>query len=161
MQRVEQSKKRNYAAIAAVDRIFIFCVYAATVLFVVIVAGLFLELVRGSWPSIAAFGAKFLWTSKWDPVNETFGALPLIYGTIVSSLIAIVLAGVVGILAAAYLAEFAPSWLARPLSFVIELLAAVPSVVFGLWGLFVLAPFVRTTLGPFLQHTLGFLPIFS
>jgi phosphate transport system permease protein len=117
--------------------------------------------VRGSWPSLHAFGLKFLWTSEWNPVTNQFGALPLIYGTLVSSLVAIVLAGAVGILAATYLAEFAPRWLARPLGFVIELLAAVPSVVFGLWGLFVLAPVVRTIIGPALQKYLGFLPIFQ
>jgi phosphate transport system permease protein len=155
------SKGRNYSAIAAMDRLFFVAIYAAVGLFVLLVALLFASLVKGSWPSLVRFGAAFLWTSQWNPVTETFGALPLIYGTVVSSLLAIVLAGVVGVLAAAYLAEFAPRWLARPLSFVIELLAAVPSVVFGLWGLFVLAPFVRTELGPFLQKTFGFLPIFS
>ena len=154
-------KQRNYAAIAATDRVFLVVINVAVGVFVLLVVGLFLELLIGSWPSIHAFGAKFLWTSQWNPVTQQFGALPLIYGTIVSSAIAIVLAGVVGILAAAYLAEFAPSWLARPLGFVIELLAAVPSVVFGLWGLFVLAPFVRNVLGPALQHALGFLPIFQ
>ena len=155
------SKARNYAAIAAADRVFLLVVYAAAAVFVLLVAMLFIELVHGSWPSIQAFKFKFLWTSQWNPVTGQFGALPLIYGTVVSSLIAIVLAGLVGILAAAYLAEFAPPWIARPLGFVIELLAAVPSVVFGLWGLFVLAPFVRNALGPFLQKTLGFLPIFQ
>jgi len=159
VQRV--TKGRNYAAIAALDRLFLIAIYAAAALFVLLVAMLFASLVKGAWPSLVKFGAAFLWTSQWNPVTEQFGALPLIFGTLVSSFIAIVLAGVVGILAAAYLAEFAPSWLARPLSFVIELLAAVPSVVFGLWGLFVLAPFVRNDLGPFLQKTLGFLPIFS
>ncbi|HZY98729.1 MAG TPA: phosphate ABC transporter permease subunit PstC [Candidatus Baltobacteraceae bacterium] len=159
MQRV--TKGRNYAAIAALDRLFLIAIYAAAALFVLLVIMLFGSLVKGAWPSLLKFGAAFLWTSQWNPVTEQFGALPLIFGTLVSSFIAIVLAGVVGILAAAYLAEFAPSWLARPLSFVIELLAAVPSVVFGLWGLFVLAPFVRNDLGPFLQKTLGFLPIFS
>lgn len=161
---VEQASKprrqRNYGAIAAIDRIFLFVVYAAAAVFVFLVAMLFVELVKGSWPSLQAFGAKFLWTSEWNPVTNQFGALPMIYGTVVSSLIAIVLAGFVGILAAAYLAEFAPRWLARPLGFVIELLAAVPSVVFGLWGLFVLSPVVRNALAPFLQHVLGFLPIF-
>lgn len=143
------------------DRLFLVAVYAAVIVFVLVVAGLFIELLHGSWPSIQAFGARFLWTSQWNPVTSQFGALPLIFGTVVSSLIAILLAGTVGILAAAYLAEFAPQWLGRPLSFLIELLAAVPSVVFGLWGLFVLAPFVRTALAPFLQKTLGFLPIFA
>lgn len=159
MQRV--SKGRNYGTIAAMDRLFLIAIYAAVGLFVLLVTLLFASLVKGSWPSLVKFGAAFLWTSQWNPVTSQFGALPLIFGTVVSSLIAIILAGVVGILAAAYLAEFAPAWLARPLSFVIELLAAVPSVVFGLWGLFVLAPFVRGDLGPFLQKTLGFIPIFS
>jgi phosphate transport system permease protein len=153
-------KRRNYASVAAADRIFLFVVYAAAGLFVLLVALLFASLVHGSWSSILAFGPKFLWTSQWNPVTKQFGALPLLYGTIVSSFIAIVLAGFVGVLAAAYLAEFAPRWLARPLGFLIELLAAVPSVVFGLWGLFVLAPIVRLQIGPFLQHALGFLPIF-
>lgn len=158
---LRRPKQRNYAAIAATDRIFLLVVNAAVGLFVLLVVLLFAMLVRGSWPSIAAFGPKFLWTSQWNPVTQQFGALPLIYGTVVSSAIAILLAGAVGILAAAYLAEFAPGWLARPLGFVIELLAAVPSVVFGLWGLFVLAPFVRNFLGPILQKTFGFLPIFQ
>ncbi len=94
----------------------------------------------GSWPSIVAFGPSFIWKSAWDPVTSKFGALPMIYGTVVTSLIAIVLAAFVGIMAAVFLADFAPRWLAAPLSFMIELLAAVPSVVYGLWGLFVLAP---------------------
>ena len=160
-QRPTVRKQRNYAFIAAVDQGFLFVVYAAAVLFVLLVAMLFVELVKGSWPSLQTFGARFLWTSHWNPVTNEFGALPLIFGTVVSSLIAIVLAGFIGIFAAAYLAEFAPGWLSRPLGFVIELLAAVPSVVFGLWGLFVLAPLVRDDIGPFLQHVLGFLPIFG
>jgi phosphate transport system permease protein len=155
------AKQRNYAALAAGDRAFLLVVRAAVGLFVLLVAMLFVELVRGSWPSIHEFRFKFLWTSEWNPVTQQFGALPLIFGTIVTSLIAILLAGIVGVLAAAYLAEFAPRWVARPLGFVIELLAAVPSVVFGLWGLFVLAPFVRSDLGPVLQKTLGFLPLFQ
>ncbi|MGH8324907.1 MAG: phosphate ABC transporter permease subunit PstC, partial [Steroidobacteraceae bacterium] len=97
----------------------------------------------------------------WDPVASKFGALPFIYGTIVSSTIAIVMAGLVGVFAAIYLAEFSPDWISTPLGFLIELLAAVPSVVYGLWGLFVLAPIVRSVLGPFLERWLGFLPFFT
>lgn len=130
-------------------------------LFLLVVAGIFLELLAGSWPSIRAFGLSFLWTSAWDPVAGKFGALPFIYGTLVSSLVAIALAAGVGLLAAIYLAEFAPGWLGAPLGLLIELLAAVPSVVYGLWGLFVLSPIVRSQIGPFLQATLGFLPLFS
>lgn len=143
------------------DHVFMWSIYAASAIFGFIVLGLLAELVRGSLPSIHAFGLRFLWTSQWNPVTTQFGALPLIYGTVVSSLIAILLAGVVGILAAAFLADFAPRRIAQPLSFMIELLAAVPSVVYGLWGLFVLAPFLRNVIDPFLQSKFGFLPIFS
>lgn len=146
---------------ALADRAFRISLLGATLVFVAIIAGLFMELVRGSWESIVAFGPRFLWSSEWNPVTNHFGALPFIFGTVVSSAIAIVVAGVVGISAAVFLAEFAPRAVARPISFLIELLAAVPSVVFGLWGLFVLAPFLGSTIDPFLQRYLGWLPLFS
>lgn len=143
------------------DRIFMHTLYTAVGIFALVVLGLLEELIRGSWQSITTFGFHFLVTSSWNPVTSKFGALPMIYGTVVSSVLAIILAGFVGIFAAAYLADFAPRFLAVPLSFMIELLAAVPSVVFGLWGLFVLAPFLRTYVDPLLQARLGILPIFS
>jgi len=143
------------------DRWFMAGVYGATGLFVAIVAGLFVELYAGSSSSIRAFGFNFLTSSHWNPVTNQFGALPMIYGTVVSSLIAIVLAGFVGVFGAAYLVEFAPRAVARPLAFLIELLAAVPSVIFGLWGLFILAPVLRAYVEPFLQAKFGFLPIFQ
>ena len=144
-----------------IDRIFVAVLLGAALVFLAIIAGLAAELVNGSLLSLRTFGVAFLWTSQWNPITSKFGALPLIYGTIVSSLIAIVLAGLFGIFAAIFLADFAPGFLARPLSFMIELLAAVPSVVFGLWGLFVLAPAMRTTIDPALQRVFGFLPLFS
>jgi phosphate transport system permease protein len=143
------------------DRIFAGTVRASTAIFVAIVAGLFVMLVLGSWPAIQTFGLRFLATSEWNPVTGQFGALPMIYGTVVSSAIGIALAGAVGILGAAFLADFAPLLIARPLSFLIELLAAVPSVVFGLWGLFILSPFLRDQIDPVLQSKLGFVPLFS
>jgi phosphate transport system permease protein len=143
------------------DRFFMAAVRGATILFALAVIGLFVQLVRGSWTALATFGLRFLVTSQWNPITNQFGALPLIYGTIVSSGIAILLAGVVGVFAAAYLADFAPRRLAQPLTFAIELLAAVPSVVYGLWGLFVLARIMRAYVEPFLQAHFGFLPIFS
>jgi phosphate transport system permease protein len=146
---------------ARADRAFLAMVYGSGVLFVVLVAGIFVQLVHNSWLSMHAFGLAFLWTSQWNPVTGQFGALPLIYGTVVTSTIGIVLAAGIGILAAAYLADFAPRLLARPLSFAIELLAAVPSVVFGLWGLYVLAPIMHDLVDPFLQARFGFLPIFQ
>lgn len=153
--------ERGAARARRVDFAFLALVYGAGAVFVILVCGLFAELLVGSWPSIKVFGPAFLWTNQWNPVTNQFGALPLIFGTMVSSLIAIVLAGLVGILAAAFLADFAPKRIAQPLSFVIELLAAVPSVVYGLWGLFVLAPLVRTVIGPLLEHMFGFIPLFS
>lgn len=136
-------------------------VYGSTAFFLLLMVLLFAQLLTGSWLSMKTFGFAFLWTSQWNPVTNQFGALPLIFGTVVSSFIAIVLAGFFGIMAAAYLADFAPRWLARPLSFMIELLAAVPSVVYGLWGLFVLAPVLRNVVDPMLQHAFGWSPIFS
>ena len=160
---MEKAAKPGSGVVAAVarDKVFMTVVVGAVAIFAFLVLGLLIELIHGSWESLRTFGFSFLWTSQWNPVTNQFGALPMIYGTLVSSGIAILLAGLVGIFAAVYLAEFAPGPIAGPLSFMIELLAAVPSVVYGLWGLFVLAPLVRVALGPFIQAHLGFLPIFS
>ncbi len=147
--------------VSPADRGFAAVVYGGSILFALLIVALFVELVHGSWPSIVAFGPSFIWKSSWDPIASKFGALPMIYGTVVTSLIGILLAAFVGIMAAVFLSDFAPRWLSAPLSFLIELLAAVPSVVYGLWGLFILAPFVRTTIGPALQHVLGWTPLFS
>jgi phosphate transport system permease protein len=143
------------------EQSFMALVYLACGLFGLMLVGLVIVLIVGSWLSIKTFGISFLWTSQWDPVSEQFGALPFIYGTVVSSLIALALAAVGGILSALFLAEFAPPKLSGLLGILIELLAAVPSVVYGLWGLFILAPIVQQYIGPFLQKTLGFLPIFQ
>jgi phosphate transport system permease protein len=148
-------------AVSLMARCFPFMVAGATGIFVLLISGLFIELFLNSLPSIRQFGLSFLWTSEWNPVTERFGALPFIYGTLVSSLIALALAAWLGILGAAFLAEFAPRYIATPLGFVIELLAAVPSVVYGLWGLFSLAPAMQHYIEPGLQRYLGFLPIFS
>ncbi len=112
-------------------------------------------------PAIQKFGWRFLFTSTWDPVKEVFGALPFIYGTIVSSALALLIAVPVSLGIAIYLAELAPVWMREPLSFLIELLAAIPSVVYGLWGIFVLAPFLRQDVQPFLAKYFGFLPLFQ
>ncbi len=161
MENAEPRFRRVARFVSPADRGFAAVVYGGSILFALLIVGLFVELVLGSWPSIVAFGPSFIWKSAWDPIASKFGALPMIYGTVVTSFIAIVLAAFVGIMAAVFLADFAPRWLATPLSFLIELLAAVPSVVYGLWGLFVLAPFVRTAIGPVLQKVLGWTPLFS
>jgi len=117
-------------------------------------------LVRSSWPSIQRFGLHFLWGSDWDPVAGTFGAAPMIFGTLASSLLALVIAVPLSLGVAIYLTEFAPKWLRQPVAFVVEMLAAIPSVVYGLWGIFVLIPFLRNYVVPPLRAVLGWTPLF-
>jgi phosphate transport system permease protein len=119
------------------------------------------ELANGSHLALKKFGWHFLVSSEWDPVNETFGALPFIFGTLVSSLIALIIAVPISVATAVYLTELAPQWLRQPLTVFIELLAAVPSVILGLWGIFVMVPWLRVHFFPWLKSTLGFLPLFQ
>lgn len=127
------------------------------VLFVLFIMMLFFQ----SSESIREFGWKFIVGHDWNPVTHQYGALPFIYGTIVSSVIAIIIASIIGVAAAVFLTQLSPSWLAGPILFLIELLAAIPSVVFGLWGIFELAPILRTDVQPWLQKYFGFLPLFQ
>lgn len=143
------------------DRLFRGLARGAALAPVLIVAAMVVEMARAALPSLRAFGWRFLSTSTWDPVAETFGALPFVYGTLVSSAVALVIAVPLGIGAAIYLAELAPVWIRPPIAFLVELVAAVPSVVFGLWGVFVLAPCLRTWVEPALGASLGFLPLFQ
>src|SRR5438874_8030579 len=119
------------------------------------------ELAHGSQLAFRKFGWRFLTSSEWDPVSESFGALPFIFGTLVSSLIALLIAVPLSIGTAVYLTELAPQWVRQPLTIFIELLAAVPSVILGLWGIFVMVPWLRVHLFPGLRSTLGFLPLFQ
>lgn len=134
-------------------------VMAVAILFL---AGLLvLQLVMGSWLAMDEFGPGFLVGRDWDPVHGNFGALPFIYGTVASSLLALVLAAPTGLGVAIFLAEMAPAWIREPVSFMVELLAAIPSVVYGIWGLFVMAPWLRTSVEPWLAAHFGFLPFFQ
>jgi phosphate transport system permease protein len=121
------------------------------------------EVFSGGWPVFQKFGFGFLTSSQWDPVHDSYGAAPAIFGTLVSSAIALVIATPLAIGTAVFLSELAPRWLAQPIAFLVDLLAAIPSVVYGLWGIFVLEPMMRDTIAPFLQDTLhlGNLPIFD
>ncbi len=112
-------------------------------LVVVLVAGIFVTLVIESWPSIKAFGLRFLWTTTWDPVSLQFGALPFLVGTLITSFLALLIAAPFALAGAIFLGEIAPSRYANPVSFIIELLAGIPSVIYGLWALFYLVPLVR------------------
>jgi phosphate transport system permease protein len=124
---------------------------------------IFLEVGRAGWPALRQFGFQFLTSSTWDPVNGQFGAAPAIAGTILTSIIALVIATPLALGGAIFLSEFSPNWLRQPLSFFIDLLAAVPSVVYGLWGVFFLVPLLRTAVMPFLRDTLhlGATPFFA
>jgi phosphate transport system permease protein len=132
----------------------------AAVAIPVLLGFLVYELYTGSRLAIARYGFSFVTGSTWDPVAEEFGAFPLVVGTLMSSLIALLIAVPLSLGVAIFLTEFSPGWLRRPISFLIELLAAIPSVVYGLWGVFVLIPVLRSTVFPFLRDTLGFLPFF-
>lgn len=119
------------------------------------------QLTGASWMSIQKFGPGFLFGKTWDPVFENFGAFPFIYGTVLTSLVALLIAVPVGVGAAVYIAEYAPPKLKGILSLFVDLLAAIPSVVYGLWAIFELVPVMRSTIQPFLGRTLGFLPFFQ
>jgi phosphate transport system permease protein len=120
-----------------------------------------LEMYQGARPSIERFGMSFIWTTTWDPVREIYGSLPYIFGTVFSSVLALAIALPLGLGVAVFLSELSPRWLEQPLSFLVELLAAIPSIVYGLWGVFVLVPWLRTDVEPLLRKTLGFLPFFK
>jgi len=119
------------------------------------------ELVVSAWPSIARFRGAFLWTSTWDPVAEVYGAAPMIFGTLVSAFLALLLAVPLALGVAIFLTELAPKWMRQPVAFLVELLAAIPSVVYGLWGIFVLIPFLREQVAPPLKAVLGWTPFFQ
>ncbi len=125
-----------------------------------VVALIVLETTRGALPAVRAYGWRFLTGTAWDPVTERFGALPYLYGTVVSSALALLLALPLGVGTAVYLAELAPRPLGEAVSFLVELLASIPSIVYGIWGMFVLAPFLRVAVEPWLIAHLGFLPLF-
>ncbi|MBI3204822.1 MAG: phosphate ABC transporter permease subunit PstC [Polyangiaceae bacterium] len=128
---------------------------------VLVLGAMALQMWVAARPSIAHSGWHFVVGRDWDPVRDSFGALPFIYGTVVSSLLALTIAVPISLGVAVFLTEVAPPWLRSPVSFLVELLAAVPSVIYGLWGIFALAPFLRNHLEPLLGKTLGFLPLFQ
>ncbi len=132
---------------------------ALSVMGLVVLVGF--KLFQGSHQAVQKFGWGFLITSTWDPVREQFGALPFIFGTLVSSLIALVIAVPLSIAAAVYLTELAPQRIRQPVISLIEMLAAVPSVILGLWGVFVMVPWLRDHIFPWLKNTCGFLPLFQ
>ncbi len=143
------------------DRVFKFLMYASGASILAIVLLVLFELYWHSHLARQAFGFKFFIQSDWDPVGGSFGALPFIYGTLVSSAVALLLAMPLGVGTAVFVNEFCPIPLRKPISFLVELLAAIPSVVYGLWAMYVLAPIMRTHVEPFLANTLGWTGLFT
>lgn len=145
------------------DRTFFGLLAAAALVGPVLLVMLVGVLLYGAWPSIREFGFSFITSSVWEPnpAREEYGAFPFIMGTLISSVLALCIAGPVGVAVATFIGEIAPARLRGTLGFVVEILATVPSVVYGLWGVFVLAPWVMNWLAPPLVKTLGFLPIFG
>lgn len=144
------------------DRLFQGITGLAASIVLAIVAGLFVQLLWRSWPAMKANGFGFIWQTNWDPARGIFGAGAFLVGTALTAVSALILATMVAVLVALYLVEIAPAWVARPISYMVELLAAIPSVVYGLWGIYVLGGFVKDVIGPVLTNTLGtFIPFFG
>jgi phosphate transport system permease protein len=141
------------------DRLFEGIVTTLAAAVPVLLAAIVVLLLVDALPAVQRFGLAFLTDSTWNPVAEQFGAAAYVYGTVVTSLIALLLAAPVGVGCALFVAEYAPLWLRGPVSFVIELLAAIPSIIYGLWGFFILAPVMRGAVEPFVKNVLGPLPV--
>ncbi len=158
--------RRRFARLAAFwqhgDRLYSALVLLGAMAVLALVTAIGYELWVSSSLSRQAFGLRFLVSSRWDPaLNQVFGALPFIWGTLITAVVALLISVPVSLGVAIFLAEIAPGWLRRPLAFLIELLAAVPSVVYGLWGLFVFVPALVRPVGQFLADRLGFVPFFA
>ena len=141
------------------DRLFAVLAAGAAWLTLALLAGIILSLVLGAWPAIREFGLAFLWNAEWDPVQEKFGGLVMIYGTLMTSFIALLIAVPVSFGIALFLTELSPGWLRRPLGIAIELLAAVPSIVYGMWGLLVFGPLLAQYVQQPLQAAFGDVPV--
>jgi len=153
--------ERVLARLRLSDTIFFNLTRGAAVLVLVILSGVIAALIHGSALAFQTFGLDFLFQQSWNPVTEKFGAVAPIYGTIVTSIIAMVIAVPLGLLIALFLTELCPTWLRRPIGIAIELLAGIPSIIYGIWGLFVLAPFLQVHVQPLLIDAFGHLPLLS
>ena len=143
------------------DTVFRHLTKSAAIAVLLLLGGVIVALIVGALPALQTFGLEFLTGQRWNPVTEKFGALAPIYGTVVTSLIAMLIAVPVGLFIAVFLTEICPLWLRRPIGIAIELLAGIPSIIYGIWGLFVFAPFMQTTVQPFLISVFGDVPVLS
>lgn len=143
------------------DALLFYLLRIIAIVVIGLLLGIIFVLVQAAWPAIKSGGISFLWGREWNPVEDNYGALPFIFGTLVTSLTALLMATPVSILIALFITEYLPKSFARIVALLVEMVASIPSIVFGLWGIFYLAPFVKTTIAPFLKLYLGFLPIFQ
>ncbi len=155
------SHSRLYRQLQLTDRFFGHLTLATAVLVLVLLGGVILSLFIGALPALQAFGLDFLISDRWNPVTERFGAFAAIYGTLVTAFIAMLMAVPLGLLIALFLTELCPMWLRRPIGIAIELLAGIPSIIYGIWGLFVFAPFLQRNVQPFLIDAFGNVPVLS
>jgi phosphate transport system permease protein len=154
-------RAKALAGIAFLDRIFFQVTRASALIVLIILGGVIVSLIYGSIPALKAFGPGFLVSQAWNPVTDNFGAMPAIYGTIVTSFIAMLIAVPVGLGIATFLTELCPHALRRPIGVAVELLAGIPSIIYGIWGLFVFAPFVQTHVQPALISLFSDVPVLS
>ncbi len=143
------------------DSIFHGVTRGAALLVLALLSGVIIALIIGATPALGEFGLSFLFTQDWNPVTERFGALAPIYGTLVTSFIAMLIAVPIGLMIAFFLTELCPIVLRRPIGIAIELLAGIPSIIYGIWGLFVFAPFLQQHVQPFLIEAFGNVPVLS
>jgi phosphate transport system permease protein len=158
--RPDKKFSRKIAWQGRLDGIFRLTMTFSGLIVILIIAGIFYELVDQSRPALSAFGWKFLVSEEWNPVTRRFGALGSVYGTILSTVIALFFAVPLSLGIAVFLVELAPPWLSKPIGTAIELLAAIPSIIYGMWGLFVFSPFMADHVQPWLSDHFGFLPFF-
>ena len=159
MSGIEQNRLRALRRFMLAENTFRTATFAAALLVLLLLGGVILSLVLGSLPAFKAFGFGFLTTEAWNPVTNKFGAIAPIYGTILTSFIAMLIGIPVSFGIAIFLTELCPYPLRRPIGIAIELLAGIPSIIYGIWGLFVFAPFLQATVQPFLIDTLGNIPV--
>jgi len=155
------SRSKALQRLRLMDTVFRWMTKLSAIAVLLLLSGVIIALVEGSMMALRAFGFSFLLSEHWNPVTDEFGAIAPIYGTIVTSFIAMLIAVPIGLMIAFFLTELCPMFLRRPIGIAIELLAGIPSIIYGIWGLFVFAPFLQQTLQPFLIATFGSIPLLS
>ena len=160
-RRIPRSQAAPAPRVNRGDKIFRWLTIISALLIPALMGGIFLCLLQQSWPALKRFGFGFLTSQQWNPVTENFGAVSSIYGTLVSTIIAMLIAVPLSIALALFLVELAPPRVSQVVGTIIELLAAIPSIIYGMWGMFVFAPFMANYIQPALGKTLGWLPLFQ